>query len=128
MIGSQVPDGWDQLPEGTYQFELGLGSGILQPGNHPRQPVPTLRILQHVHLIYDHCPHLAQVFFAADDLVYALICTGDDIGIKALGDLPAPPQPNAADSHPDGGLKSQLPVCRELIELLIGQSHQWYQE
>jgi len=81
-----------------------------------------------MHLIYDHRTHPAQALFAADDLIYALISPGDDIRIQTLGDLAAPPQPDAADTYPNGGLKAKFPIGRELIELLVGQSHQGHQK
>ena len=77
-------------------------------------------ILKHVHLIYDHGADSPQALLGTYDLIYALIGPGDDICIKALRNLPALSETNPAHAHPNRCSKSQLPVGRELIELLIG--------
>ncbi|VVB68453.1 Uncharacterised protein [uncultured archaeon] len=108
--------------------ELSLGRSQLQPGDHARQPVTALRVLQHVHLVDHHCPYLPQALLGADRLVYALVGPGDDVGVQALLDLAGFAHADAAHTNADGGLKAQFAVAGELVELLIGQGNQGNQK
>ena len=101
---------------------------ILQPGDHARQPVAALCILQHVNLVDHYRSYSPQALLGAYHLVDALVGPGYDVGIKTLGDLAAFSQANAGYAHPDGGLKSQFVVNGELIELLVGQGNKRHQK
>jgi len=89
------------------KYKLGPGRSVFEPRYHASQPVPTLRILKHMHLVDDHSSNPAQALLCADHLVHPLVCACYDVCVKALGDPPALSHADAADSDADGCAKAQ---------------------